>query len=111
MRIYNRKVDFISEPENPLIQIPIKAISKVVQQIDPFYLNLSSDEQREFLTTSFALRFKKDFSYVYLDNYNNNGMDDAWLSVAKQGKLALDPNTVSLVDFFDYFERRTLGND
>lgn len=30
IRIYRRKVDFISDPESPLVQIPIKAIADVV---------------------------------------------------------------------------------
>lgn len=62
------------------------------------------------MQTAFALRLKKDFRYVYLDNYNKNGMDDAWLTVAKQGNLTLDPNTTVLVDFFDSMERKTLGS-
>lgn len=111
MRIYHRKVDYISEPENPLMQIPIKAISKIAQTIEPHYLGLTTEEQKTFLKTAFALRFKKDFSYVYLDNYNNNGMDDAWLTVAKQGNLTLDPNTNVLADFYDSMERKTFGTE
>jgi hypothetical protein len=57
----------------------------------------------------FAIRLKKDFNYVYVDNYNHNGLDEEWLTVAKEGKLVLDPNTKALVEFLDFFERKTLG--
>lgn len=46
---------------------------------------------------------------MYVDNYNHNGLDEDWLSIAKQGKLILDPNTKALVEFFEFFERKTLG--
>ena len=49
MRIYHRKVDYISEPDNPLIQIPIKAICEIAQSIDPHYLGLTTEKQKTFL--------------------------------------------------------------
>ena len=111
IRIYRRKVDFISEPEQPLIQIPINAIADVVTNINPYYLQFNSSDQKKdhFLKQAFAIRLKKDFNYVYVDNYNHNGLDEEWLGIAKQGNLVLDSNTKALVEFFEFFERKTLG--
>ena len=85
MRIYRRKIDFISEPEKPLIQIPIKAIQGVSLDVNDKYLNIDANDRKskDFLKSAFGVRLKKDFSYVYVDNYNQNGLDDDWLSVAK----------------------------
>ena len=42
IRIYRRKVDFISEPEKPLIQIPIKAIADVTLDVNPHLLDFNN---------------------------------------------------------------------
>ena len=83
----------------------------MVQHVNPQFLhfNAPSKKRKEFLQFSFGVRLKQDFNFVYVDNYNHNGLDEDWLSIAKQGKLILDPNTKALVEFFEFFERKTLG--
>ena len=92
IRIYKRKVDQINSPEEPLIQIPISAIADVVDSINTDYLDLDLDDGavQQFLESAIALRLKKDFCYVFLDNYTSNGLEDKDLEIAKKGELQTD---------------------
>lgn len=65
----------------------------------------------DFLDGAFALKLKEDFLCLFVDNFSHNGLDGDLRELARQGKLKLDQNTEELVKYYQFLERKTLGNN
>lgn len=59
---------------------------------------------------AFALKLKDDFLCLFVDNYLHNGLEGELKEQARQGKLKLDQNTEELVKYYQFLERKTIGN-
>jgi len=46
---------------------------------------MDDEAVQQFLSSAIALRLKKDFFYIFLDNYTSNGLEDKDLEIAKKG--------------------------
>lgn len=113
IRLYKRKVDYISEIETPLMQVPITALESVVKDINAEYLALDPNDQnvQSFLEGAFALKLKEDFLCLFVDNYSHNGLEGELRELAEQGRLKLDQNTEELVKYYQFLERKTISDN
>lgn len=68
LHVYESKVDFINDKENPMLAIPLVAISGVIEQIDhePLGLDFNNESIFELADQKFALKLKNSFLPAYL---------------------------------------------
>ena len=93
LRVYQDRDSSIETPEQPLMQIPLSSFEFVIEDFDHDTLNLDYDDQNttEFLQQRFALKFRNDFLYLYVQQtYQSLGISAEEINEILAGKRALD---------------------
>lgn len=123
IRLYIKRIDFINDPSQPYLQIPVNAIEDIVTDsnlqcdyinlIDPSKDSLFVDPQdnnpdpddselnQELFNNKFMIVLKDDFLKLFIrESYCKDGLDDEELFLAKHNKLESDDNTNALVKYY-----------